>query len=80
MLEKENRAKQQQMQIKKQKNIEKKQSKAIQELLSSNDSDITKYESSYAREEDFADGYYSVKNIIKEIYAEKEEYFNNIFL
>lgn|GEM_PF-4585138 len=76
MVEKVNRMEQQQMQIKRQKNIEKKQSKAIKDLLSSNDSDITKY----AREEDFADGYYSVKNIIKEIYTEKEEYFNNIFL
>jgi hypothetical protein len=80
MLEKEKRAKEEQLQEKQQKAIESKQSKAIKELLSSDDSAITHHESAYAKEEDFASGYYSVKNIIHEIYAEKEEYFNNVFL
>lgn len=78
MLERKEIAAAFQQQQKKQKILEQKQARIVK-ALSSVDEQIVPL-SFLATEEDFADWYYSVQNIIHEVYAEKAEYFNNLFL
>ncbi|MCX6824690.1 MAG: hypothetical protein NTY80_00555 [candidate division SR1 bacterium] len=80
ILEKEKRLKETNSREKKQKAIEAKNAKAIKQLLSSTPNTTIIQDTTLAKEEDFIGGYTSVKNIIHEVYAEQEEYFNNLFL
>lgn len=79
-LDKKKKAAERKEQEKYQKVLEEKQGAIIRWLLATNASEIVPHKPHIARESDFADGYVNVQSIIHEVYAEKAEYFNNLFL
>lgn len=80
ILEKAKRESETQKNKQQQKSIAMESARAIKNILWDSASPLTIQETNFATEEDFLGWYHTIQNIIHEIYAEKEEYFNNFFL